>query len=303
MTPRPRRRDSLLRRAASIPRSHAAAGEGETSVRYDKVGLMVFAPALIALAGAGGACALPAATISGYVGLSAQAYTVTLSGPGTEYLDPPIFVPGGDGVPTAACNAAGYCNYGTGEISATLGANPDILLSATPANGGGGDSHLYASYFLDYSNQLALPGTTIDALVHVGDSIVRAGDSAAQNIMTVSGVNGLVYLGYDCSADPDAAFGCSTTLPNAPFANAPVTLVDNTLYEIDLEVDIYAKGPVQAEIDPYFTAPPSGGGTFLFSPGVTSGVPEAGAWSLMLVGFAGLGAALRSRRGAGAGCA
>jgi PEP-CTERM motif len=259
-----------------------------------------FASAAVLVAAAGGAHAgLPAPTISGYVALSALAYSVTLTGPGTEYLDPPIFVPGGGG-PSPACNASGYCDYGTGVISATLGADPKLLLGATPANDGGGDSHLYATYFMEYQNLGAPGGTTIDALVHAGDGIVGSGDYAAQAIMTVSGVNGQVYLGYNCATTPDAAFGCSGSLPNAPFANAPVTLVDNTVYQIDLELDIYAKGPVQAQIDPYFTAPADGGGAFIFSPGVTTGVPEPAAWTMMLVGAGLAGRALRRRRGIGA---
>lgn len=252
---------------------------------------VMFASSALALcAVAGGARALPAPSVNGYVAISALAYSVSLNAPGTEYLTGPIFVAGGDGVATAACTAQGYCNFGTGEISAVLGADPQVLLSATPQNNGGGDSSLFVSYDMEYQG----PGNTIDALVHTSDVINQVGDSAAEAIMTVTGAQGTVFEAYNCQASPLAAFGCSTNLPNAPFANAPVTLVVGEVYTINLELEIYSHDPVSAEIDPYFTAPPGAGGEFIFSPGVTAGgVPEPAAWSLMVAGFGGLGALIR----------
>jgi hypothetical protein len=46
--------------------------------------------------------------------------------------------------------------------------------------------------------------------------------------------------------------------------------------------------------DPTITTGP--GDTIEFSPGVLSAVPEPAVWTLMIVGFTGLGAAVRTRR-------
>jgi hypothetical protein len=245
-----------------------------------------------------GAPVLDPVSVNGVVEISLADYAVVLTAPGTKFLNPPIFIPNPGGVASAGCTAAGICNYGTGIISATLGANPMVLLGATPANGGGGDSSLFMSYEVEYYDPGVKPGTTIGALVHTSDEIMQggAGDSAAQAVMTVSGINGGVYTAYNCATGPGAAFGCSSSVPNAPFADQAVTLVANTIYDVDLSLMIYAKDPVQVSIDPTFTAPAADGGEFIFSPGITSGVPEPATWAVMLAGFAGVGCAMRSSR-------
>jgi len=242
-----------------------------------------------------GAPVLGPATVNGYVAISLADYAQVLNAPGVKQLGP-MFIPGGDGVATAACTAAGFCNYGTGTISATLGVDPTILLSATPANNGGGESSLFMSYQVEHYVPGALPGTTFAATVLTADQIDQTGLSAAQAILTISGINGTIYTGYNCSAAAGAAFGCSTALPNLPFADQAVTLVDNTVYDVDMTVDIYAHDPVSAQIDPMFFAPSDPNGEFIFSPGVTSAVPEPAVWSMMLTGFGGLGAATRMSR-------
>ena len=260
--------------------------------------------ALCAVAGDAHAVTIPGTTllgpvsVNGDVAISLADYAVTLKAPGTKYLTPPIFIPDGPGVATAACTAAGFCDYGSGEVSALLGGDPKVLLSASPANNGGGDSSLDMSYQVEYIKHGAAPGTTVGAVVHAHDIIAQTGDSAARAVMTVSGINGTIYEAYNCAASPDAAFGCGAPVPNAPFADQAVTMVENTVYTVDLSVMIYSHDPVQATIDPTFTAPASGGGYFIFSPGITSGVPEPATWSAMLIGFAAIGAARRrSRRG------
>lgn len=264
------------------------------------------APGLMALCAAAssaaagsipGAPVLAPVDVNGVVEISLADYAQALTAPGTKNLGP-MFIPDGPGVATAACTATGFCNYGTGVISATLGVDPKILLGATPANNGGGDSSLDMSYEVEYFDPGAAPGTTVPAMVLVSDSITPPGLSAAAAaaaVMTVSGVNGTVYLGYDCEAGAAAAFGCGAT-PHAPFANQAVTLVANTVYDVDLSLMIYAHDPVQAEIDPRFSAPATAGGEFVFSPGITSGVPEPATWAAMLIGFGGVGAAMRRSR-------
>jgi hypothetical protein len=254
--------------------------------------------ALSAFAGSARAVTIPPTTVldpvtvNGAVEISLADYAVALTAPGTKYLNPPIFIPDGDGVATAACTAAGYCDYGTGVISATLGGNPSVKLGATPANNGGGDSSLFMSYQVEY---VGTPGDTVGAVVHVNDTIDQFGDSAAIAEMTVSGINGTVYSAYDCSASPEAAFGCGTA-PSATFTDQAVTLYDNTVYTVDLSLQIYAHDPVLAAIDPTFTTPAGAGGYFIFSPGITSGVPEPATWAAMLIGFGGVGAAMRRAR-------
>jgi len=246
-----------------------------------------------------GAPVLAPVAVNGVVEISLADYAQALTAPGTKQLGP-MFIPDDPGFATQACTAAGFCNYGVGVISATLGVDPKVLLGATPANNGGGDSSLDMSYQVEYFDPGASPGATVPAMVLVSDSIVPPGLSAAAAavaLMTVSGINGTVYLGYDCEAGAAAAFGCGAT-PHAPFADQAVTLVANTVYDVDLSLMIYAHDPVQASIDPRFSAPATAGGEFVFSPGITSGVPEPATWAAMLIGFGGVGAAMRrSRRG------
>lgn len=242
-----------------------------------------------------GTTILPPVSVNGDVAISLADYAVALTAPGTKYLTPPIFIPDGPGFATAACTAAGYCDYGSGEISALLGVDPQVLLSASPANNGGGGSFLDMSYEVEYVHHGAMPGATVGATVHASDTINQAGDSAAEAVMTVSGVNGVIYDAYNCSASPEAAFGCRA-IANVPFADQGVTMVENTVYDVDLSLQIYARDPVLASIDPTFTAPASAGGYFIFSSGISSGVPEPASWAAMLLGFGAVGATMRRTR-------
>jgi hypothetical protein len=262
---------------------------------------LTLAPGLLALgmlagpATAGeipGALVLAPASVNGDVAISLADYAVTLTAPGTKYLTPPIFVPDGPGFATPACTAQGFCNYGTGEISATLGIDPTILLSASPANNGGGDSSLEMTYQVYYGSSDPA-GTVVHPPVLVSDKLDVTGDSAAEAFMVISGVNGIIYDSTDCQSGPGAAFGCRPG--DAPLADQTLNMVVNTLYTVDMFVRIYAHDPVSATIDPIFVNPPNGTGEFFFSPGI-GGVPEPAAWTLMIGGFGLVGAALRRRR-------
>ena len=73
----------------------------------------------------------------------------------------------------------------------------------------------------------------------------------------------------------------------------------NTLYLLQMFVTIYpdtSGTQLTASIDPTFSSAAQGG-SFSFSPGVTSPVPVPASWTLMLLGLGALGATVRRRRG------
>jgi hypothetical protein len=195
----------------------------------------------------------------------------------------------------------GYRNYGTGIIAAQYGSDPSVFLSANPANGGGGDSSLNMYYTVQYNAPTLLPGTLVLTQVTASETVNQVGLSAASATMIVSGPTGDIYVGYDCAAAAGAAFGCASTA--APFGNELVVMEANVPYTVELSLEIYAHGNVLAEIDPRFSASASYGGQFVFSPGITGGVPEPSTWAMMLIGFAGLGfAAYRQSKKGPAAC-
>jgi len=231
-------------------------------------------------------------SVNGDVAISYLAYSQTLNAPGTLYLNP-MFIAGAT-AQDPGCDNFGYCNLGTGVISATVGSNPTVTLGASPANNGGGDSYLNMSYQVEYFDPMVATGTPENATVLTSDEIMQTGLSAAEAVMTVSGPNGTVYSAYNCSAASGAAFGCRAGLINTPFVDQNITLLANEPYTVNLGVSIYSHGDVQVSIDPRFTAPAGQGGAFYFSPGVTGGVPEPTTWWLMIVGVGTLG--WRARR-------
>ena len=106
--------------------------------------------------------------------------------------------------------------------------------------------------------------------------------------------NNFTSLLYDSN---DCTNSCG---PSAPFADVNLSILANTLYFVQLDSAIYPHQDLQhltASIDPSFTTTASGG-TFLFSPGVfgAGGVPEPASWTMMITGFAALGALARRRK-------
>jgi len=278
-------------------RRWASAKEGV--MKTFKLMVKAAAPGLLALcAAAGGAHAItipPApvlgpAVVSGEIGFGSGAVPVTVAAPGTQVFSPTIFLNGT------------FHNVGNGVMSATLGNDPAVLLGAMPALGfGHADGSLEMNYQVEYFDPGAPIGTTIAATVDAADTILQVGGSAAEAVMTVMGSTpAYLYAAYNCSSGLGAAF-CSAPIagqPNAPFTDQTVTMTVNSPYTVHLSLQTYAFSPVQVQvgIDPTFSAPASAGGEFIFSPGVTSGVPEPGIWAMMLVGLGGLGAAMRARR-------
>jgi hypothetical protein len=62
-------------------------------------------------------------------------------------------------------------------------------------------------------------------------------------------------------------------------------------------VTLATAGHLYAQINDTFYSNNLGGYTVEVTPYVSTGVPEPATWALMLTGFLGAGAALRSRRG------
>jgi len=227
-------------------------------------------------------------SVTGYVAIHFLVYEASLDAPGTELLNPPIYVPSAGG--QQGCTVTAICDLGTGIVSATLGNDPTVELGAMPIYGDEGVGTLRMSYQAEYFDPGSPAGTTVAATIDAADAINAGGPGGgAEAVMTVIGPT-QIYSALDCSP----AYGCGAT-PNVPFTDQAVTMVVNTPYTVLLSLGI--SGPVLAKIDPTFSAPASAGGEFVFSPGVTSGVPEPATWAAMLVGFGGVGAAMRRSRG------
>ena len=162
-----------------------------------------------------GAPVLPPVAVNGDVAISLADYAVVLKAPGTKFLAGPIFVPDGFGAVNAACNAAGFCNYGTGEVSATLGVDPTVILSAQPINNGGGSSHLDMRYEVDYFTGSGAQ-TPVSATLLVGDTVDISGPAAAaEAVMTIDGINGNIYTAFNCAGGPEAASVAAPAFPTS----------------------------------------------------------------------------------------
>ncbi len=98
--------------------------------------------------------------------------------------------------------------------------------------------------------------------------------------------------------ETDCAFSCLTGVANAKSVGTyKVTMAAGVPYLVVAFADIQPSEPnghngvqLSATLDPTFYSPT---GTFSFSPGVITGVPEPSTWAMMLLGFGGLGFARR----------
>ena len=101
--------------------------------------------------------------------------------------------------------------------------------------------------------------------INTSNVLTQSGGTTVQSLMTIGS-----YVFYECLTG--ATGGCgSTAHAGAPFASGPINLFENTDYTILLRV--IAQGGVgtgSASIDPWFFAPLSDGGQFIFSPGITA---------------------------------
>ncbi len=200
---------------------------------------------------------------------------------------------------TGSPGCGGICTATT-----TLGSDPTetVEVYQVPYMGtGGGYSEAALGYYLEVMGSGV---TTI--YLHAGDSLMAPPSGFAQAYIAVgpaamaySSDNNFMSYAYQ---DTDCAGYCADGVANAytplPLpADQPISIDEGVLYFVAEFVEIGAatsETQLTVMADPTFTAAP--GVTILYSPGVTSGVPEPAAWSMMLVGFGGLGAAQRMSR-------
>ena len=221
----------------------------------------------------------------------------------------------------ATSTAIGTFDYGgrpgcAGKCTATtaLGPDPSVSLSVAelPYNGAsGGFSQAQLFYYVEYDNSTAGNYLVDIAARDFLPSIVPGGEASAQ-----------AYLAFGPAAQPfdpshprflstvvgqtDCASRCQQGVGNylspSPFpAVISVEMTANVPYLVELDVWIYADSigtQYDASIDPTFSTNATGG-TFAFSPGVVSAVPEpAGAGALLLgvLGLAAVGGTRKSPR-------
>jgi hypothetical protein len=212
----------------------------------------------------------------------------------------------------------GTLNYGgkpgcAGNCSATtgLGADPFVSLNVAelPYGGAsGGFSLAQLFYYVEYDNSVA-GNYLVDLMAHdTLPTIVPGSEASAQ-----------AYLAFGPAAEPvnlvhpqflsylvnetDCANRCQNGVGNylspAPFPTLlSLEMTANTLYLVELDVWIYADSiatQYAASIDPTFSTR-AAGGSFSFSPGVASTVPEPAGAGLVLAGSLGLLALAASRR-------
>ena len=264
-----------------------------------------------------------ACAASAFLLAAANAHAVTVS-PGTVLPDAVSYEYFGLNLASnvSTSDAIGTLDYGgqpgcAGHCVATtvLGADPSVSLAVAevPYNGAsGGFSQARLFYYVQYDNSVA--GTyLVDMATHdILPSIAAGGEASAQ-----------AYLAFGRAADPvdplhprflsylvsetDCANRCQQGVGNylspSPFpAVLSVEMVANVPYLVELDVWIYADSigtQFDASIDPTFSTSAIGG-SFAFSPGVTSAVPEPAAASAFLAGLLGLmAAAARTKRLAG----
>jgi hypothetical protein len=229
---------------------------------------------------------LPDLTVSGHVALGAASNEVNLIAPGTISLPPPY-------------------NYGTATLTAVAGSIPGVSIDTMAAyyqgiSGGGGQVTM--TYHMMYYNPSVaggtMDGTTIGAMININEVVTQSGPSKAEAKLTVGGtqnVGGLspiAYQGYDCVVNTAVYAPCSGGTV-APFPSGPITLEQNRDYTVFLQVTtagtfyLNENGTAHASINLWFSAPPSGGGEFIFSPDITS-VPAPPAVWLFGSGLLGL---------------
>jgi hypothetical protein len=201
------------------------------------------------------------------------------------------------------CAAAGAACYATTTLNGPAG-GPAVIVNINQNGTGGGEAN-YAEiyYYVTYNG--SGPVT-----IHMSDTLNAAGLARAQAYFGFAPANlgfsgpisyGLSYVGSDGSTDgpllynlTDCVGGCinGVGVDNAtnghPLGNiANVNMASGVTYLVDIWVDVSpANGVASAELDPTFTAP---NGTFTFSAGVQSGVPEPSTWAMMILGFASVG--------------
>ena len=167
-----------------------------------------------------------------------------------------------------------------------------------------------------YATTALTHGMRVDAFIQTGITQMDAGGGVVANLMSdtstldVNTENAVpIVLG---SSDMTGSIG--TGFAGGYNEQGVFTFQTYTRYDVGLQVriDAYVNGfggaaGISASVDPIFAVAPgvanAGDYSFLFSDGIGNtpldaggGVPEPSVWALVLLGFGGLGAALRRRR-------
>jgi hypothetical protein len=248
--------------------------------------------ALVVLATSGTAHALPDAVSYEYFGLNYAVNVATSSNVGVLNY-------------TSGPGCGGVCTATT-----TLGSDPSVSLNVsevTYQGAGGGYAEAELTYYVQYNNT---PGNYAVNL-NASDSLpVLANGSPAQ---------AQAYLAFGLAVPPtsppgtphfqsylvnetDCANGCSNGVANylspQPFPLViPVVMAANTPYLVQMFVIIHPGTTgiqLSATVDPTFSTSALGG-SFSFSPGITSAVPEPESYAMLLLGLGIMGIAFRRR--------
>ena len=209
-----------------------------------------------------------------------------------------------------------FSGSGVGTVSGSP--EPVILVSASLAadqleEGGSSPQSMIADAILSYSFEL----TPTDGTTFAGDVVpVLASGSFSESLTTGDHSNGTESSVGLQIVDPDGniLYNMAGSGAGGSFSQG-LSLQPGVQYNVFMSADAQAtvsSNSEQAEyesanaaLDPIFSIDSScgcaGDFQFSFSPGVGNGaatgaVPEPATWAMMLVGFGGLGAAMRSRR-------
>jgi len=193
---------------------------------------------------------------------------------------------------------------GVCTASSALGNNPSVGIDVDEVTDGASGGYVAAdlSYYVALSGPGVVNGQSYNVVLTAHDA-PGGGVADAEAYIAL----GTVYSGTHTFStivyqDTDCFVRCAEGIGNftdpKPFGATPVTLVGGDTYLLTIQDYLGAwptGGQLTASIDPTFSTTAPGVG-FAFSPGVTSGVPEPATWAMMLVGFGGVGAAMRRSR-------
>jgi hypothetical protein len=256
-------------------------------VKLKNLILLPAAIIVIAMAGTANAVILPNAVSFESFGLNLAENVVTSNSVGTlDYT-------GGPG-------CGGSC-----VASTTLGSSPSASVNVSEvvfggASGGGAFANL--SYYVEYVNAPGTYNVTLHATDSFSSNFAASMNASAQaflafgiagsNFATINNFQTILYQTTDCANR--CSIGEANFTDPSPFpANVPLQIASNTPYLLTIQVFIGpgpgpTGDPLGALVDPTFSTSELGG-SFVFSPGITTDVPEPSTWAMLLLGFAAVG--------------
>ena len=242
---------------------------------------------VIAMTGAANAVILPNAVSFESFGLNLAENVVTSNSVGTlDYT-------GGPG-------CGGSC-----VASTTLGNSPSASVNVSEvvfggASGGGALANL--SYYVEYVNAPGTYNVTLHATDSFSSNFAASMNASAQaflafgiagsNFATINNFQTILYQTTDCANR--CSIGEANFTDPSPFPpSVPLQIVSNTPYLLTIQVFVGpgpapTGDPLGALIDPTLSTSELGG-SFVFSPGITTDVPEPSTWAMLLLGFASVG--------------